>query len=237
MKKSVTISWSGGKDSALSLHQIQATGNVNISGLHTVINSETRRVGMHGIHESLIDKQAEAIGLPITKLYLEPSETHAAYKKLMDDFYRKCACEGINGVVFGDIFLEDLKTFREELLAATGLQAIFPLWKHDTDLIIRTFLDKGFKTLICAADAKHFSENQVGKTIDLEFIQNLSSHVDPCGENGEFHTFVFDGPIFNKALTFQQGKVVKKTYNFQKLNTDGVVEDVQSSFWFQDLLS
>lgn len=236
IKKKVTISWSGGKDSALALFKILQTGEFEITGLHTVINEETKRVGMHGVREELIEAQATSLGLPLTKIYLESSENHSAYKKLTQEFYQQCAAEGIEGVVFGDIFLEDLRQFRESLLRTDRLLGIYPLWQIPTDILINQFIDAGFKTLICSADAKYFSSHQAGKTIDKEFVTSLSSDVDPCGENGEFHTFVYDGPIFNKPIAFRTGEVVKKTYSFQKKNDDGSLQKIESAFWFQDLV-
>jgi uncharacterized protein (TIGR00290 family) len=235
-KKRVTISWSGGKDSAFALYKILQSGEYTVAGLHTIINEETRRVGMHGVREEMMDQQVEAIGLPLTKLYLESSESHQAYNALMTKYYQKCANDKIEGVVFGDIFLEDLKQFRETLLGPAGLEGIYPLWKMDTRGLIHDFLHTGFRTLICAANASLFSEQQLGKTIDQELIDQLPHSVDPCGENGEFHTFIYDGPIFKKALEFKRGETVKRTYSFKKINDQGSTETIDISFWFQDLL-
>jgi hypothetical protein len=129
LKKKVTISWSGGKDSALSLLKILQSGEFEIVHLHTVINEETRRVGLHGVHETLIQAQADAMGLKLVKLYLPSSEDHTAYEKLMLSFYSQCAAEQIDAVVFGDIFLEDLKNYREKMLQVSGVKGIFPLWR------------------------------------------------------------------------------------------------------------
>jgi uncharacterized protein (TIGR00290 family) len=235
-KKKITISWSGGKDSAFALYKILKSGEFEIVNLHTVINEETERVGMHGVHESLIERQASAIGLPLTKLYLASSESHDDYIRLMVDFYAQCANENIHAVVFGDIFLEDLKLFREALLTAAGLQGIYPLWKLDTEMMIRDFTASGFKTLICAANAKYFSERAMGKTIGDDFASSLLPAVDPCGENGEFHTFVYDGPVFKNPVAFQMGEVVQKKYSYQVLNDQGLPEQAETSFWFQDLV-
>jgi uncharacterized protein (TIGR00290 family) len=235
-KRKVTISWSGGKDSAFALYKVLQSGQYDVVGLHIVINEETKRVGMHGVREELIDQQSDSIGLPLTKLYLESSESHEAYNTLMKNYYKQCVNQKIDGVVFGDIFLEDLKQFRENLLASFGLQGIYPLWKMDTMKLINEFMDAGFRTLICAGNAKFFSESQLGKTIDKQWINQLPSSVDPCGENGEFHTLVYDGPIFKRPLERQTGEVVKKNYSFERTNESGNTEIIESSFWFQDLL-
>jgi uncharacterized protein (TIGR00290 family) len=234
-KKKITISWSGGKDSALALYKIMLTGTYDIHGLHTVFNAETRRVGMHGVPEVLVEKQAAMLGLPLTKLYLESSESHAAYTKLMADFYDQCRQENMEGVMFGDIFLEDLKTFREELLKPSGMEGIFPLWKKDTTVLLNDFIQRGFKTVLCSAHAKYFSSEQLGKTIDHHFIGSLSGEVDPCGENGEFHTFVYDGPVFSRPVQFTLGSVVEKKYSYRKVNPDGTAEETETVFLFQDL--
>jgi uncharacterized protein (TIGR00290 family) len=235
-KKKITISWSGGKDSAFALYKILQSDEFEIAGLHTVINEETERVGMHGVNQALIEEQASAIGLPLTKLYLASSESHDAYIRLIADFYSQCASENIHAVVFGDIFLEDLKSFRDALLHVAGLRGIYPVWKMDTGIMIADFISSGFKTLICAANAKHFSEAAMGKTIDHAFINALPEAVDPCGENGEFHTFVYDGPVFKKPVAFSMGEVVKKNYSYQVLNDQGIPEQAETSFLFQDLL-
>jgi uncharacterized protein (TIGR00290 family) len=236
-RKKVTISWSGGKDSALALYKIQLSGDFEVAGLHTVINEETKRVGMHGVREELIEAQAQALNLPLTKIYLERSENHEAYEKLMRTFYDQCAAEKLDGVVFGDIFLEDLRLFREKLLAHSSLQGIFPLWKMDTGILLKDFIHRGFKTVICSANVLHFAAQQVGKTIDEEWILGLPPAIDPCGENGEFHTFLYDGPIFKAPVRFAYGDVVRKTYSYQRVKTDGNIETLETAFWFQDLLS
>jgi uncharacterized protein (TIGR00290 family) len=236
LKKKVTISWSGGKDSAFALFKILASGEYEVVSLHTVIGQETKRVGLHGVREELIELQAESIGIPLVKLYLPDSGDHEAYTSLMRSFYKSCARNGIHGVVFGDIFLEDLKKFREELLRDAGLHPCFPLWKIDTRLLVHDFINANFKTLICSADAALFTSDTVGKTIDHEFLNALPPHVDPCGERGEFHTFVYEGPVFKRSIPVALGEIVRKEYHYQKKNDDGSLDTVTSAFWFQDLL-
>jgi uncharacterized protein (TIGR00290 family) len=234
-KKKVTISWSGGKDSALALHRILRSGEFEICHLHTVIDAGTKRVGLHGVREALIEKQAKALGLKLVKLYLPASNDHHTYEQLMCAFYNQCFNEGIQGVVFGDIFLEDLKNFRERMLRAASLDGIFPLWKEDSRMLINEFISLRFKTMICSANAAFFQSSEVGKIIDLAFINDLPLLVDPCGENGEFHTFVFDGPVFAKPVLLKKGEVVKKDYHYRITLPDGTVQDTDSSFWFQEL--
>jgi uncharacterized protein (TIGR00290 family) len=235
-KPKATVSWSGGKDCAFSLFKILQLASYEIVSLHTTINSETRRVGLHGVREELIQAQADALGLPLDKLYLPASQSNEAYENVMTEYYRQCKSDGIDFVLFGDIFLEDLKQYRQYLLAQSGLQVLYPLWNLSTDQIIRDFLDADFKTLICSANGLFFDATHVGRTIDINFVERLPPNVDACGENGEFHTFVYDGPIFTKPVNLLIGEVVEKEYSFEKL-VDGKTERATSKFWFIDLLS
>ncbi len=234
--KRVTISWSGGKDSALALYRVLRNPAFEVIGLHTVFNAENRRVGLHGIREALIDRQARAIGLPLTKLYLGSSDDHEAYRKLMTDHYAECARENIDGVVFGDIFLEDLKNFRDELLLESGLTGIYPLWKCQSDALLRQFLDAGFKTIICACNQQVLAGGFSGKILTKELMMNFPKEVDVCGENGEFHTFVFDGPIFRERVAFSLGDTVNKTYSYKIRDERGAERTLTSEFLFQELL-
>jgi len=236
-KQKVSISWSGGKDSAFALYKILLSGQYDIVNLHTVIGEDTRRVGLHGVPEELIEEQAVALNLPLKKLYLKTSDNHDEYLALMDSFYCQSKDEGIEAVVFGDIFLEDLKKFREQLLEKSKLLPVFPIWEFDSALIVQDFINVGFKTLLCSANAALFDQQQVGKTIDRTFLESLREGIDPCGENGEFHTFVYDGPIFKRKVEFDLGEIVSRSYSFKKRNEDGSINEITSSFWFQDLLS
>ncbi len=236
-KQKITISWSGGKDSAFALYKILQCNVYDVVSLHTIINEQTRRVGMHGVREELIDQQAACIGIPLRKIYLESSESHAAYETLMRSFYKDCAVEGIYAVAFGDIFLEDLRRYREELLSESALLPIFPLWKIDSTILIHDFINAGFKTLICSANSKFFKRSDLGKTIDHVFVNNLPDGVDSCGENGEFHTLVYDGPIFKKPIALNMGEIVTKHYTNQQRNEDGSLSTFETNFLFQDLLS
>jgi uncharacterized protein (TIGR00290 family) len=212
-----------------------ASGDYDVVSLHTVIDKENHRVGLHGVHESLIELQALKIGAPLVKLYLPASQDHQAYSSLMQSFYKICAADGIEAVMFGDIYLEDLRVFREELLRASGLLPYFPLWKIDSRLLLSDFIGAGFKTLICSANAALFSAQQMGRILDEEFLNELPREIDPCGERGEFHTFVSDGPIFKSHIAVDTGAVVKKTYHYAVTTADGIVEKKEAAFWFQDL--
>jgi uncharacterized protein (TIGR00290 family) len=237
IKKKITISWSGGKDSAFALYRILLSGEYKVIHLHTVFSEDHHRVALHGVHESLIEQQARILKLPLVKLYLPSSENHEAYKELIKSFYRQCAKQGIEAVVFGDIFLEDLRIFRESMLRESGLHGIFPLWKADSKMLMDDFLNSGFKTVVCSANAKYFQKESLGKTIDEFFLKTLPPSVDPCGENGEFHTFVYDGPLFHEPVAHRLGKVISKHYDFNVTSGDGSIERQHTEFFFRELLA
>ena len=237
LKKRVTISWSGGKDSAFALYKIMLSGEYEVVSLHTLINAGTRRVGLHGVHEKILELQAAAIGVPLEKLYLDTSDNHQSFEAVSRHFYTRCVREKIDAVVFGDIFLEDLRQYRETLLANSGLEAIFPLWQIDTRVLIDDFINSGFRTWLCSADARYFTAADMGRSLDLDFIDALPAAVDPCGERGEFHTLVVEGPYFKKKLSLRRGEVIQQGYDFQKKNDDGSLTPARAEFWFQEFLT
>jgi len=235
-KKKVTISWSGGKDSAFALYKILLSGEYEVVSLHTLINAENRRVGMHGVHEEMIETQAQTLGIPLYKIYVTASMDHKAYEGAMHLFYQKSVHDKIEAIVFGDIFLEDLKKYREDLLSGYPFQIVYPLWGIGTTVLIQDFFHAGFKTLICSANKRYFSKDELGKVFDQNFLSKIPSRVDPCGENGEFHTWVYDGPIFRKPLHYTLGDVVEKAYTYKRKNASGIEEALHEAFWIQDIL-
>ncbi len=228
----ISLSWSGGKDSAFALWKLQQDSRYRVVRLHTTFGEETRRVGLHGIHEKLIEQQAEAIGLPLDKIYYPASGDNQAYEKAMNFYLDELETADIQHIGYGDIFLEDLRKYREDQLASRNFNAVFPLWKMDTTLLAAKFIESGFQTIICAADADKIGEDWIGKIFVHEFLKNLPVNVDPCGENGEFHTFCFDGPIYKMPIPFGKGKVVSKSYKFKK--EDGIA--AEKKYWFQEVL-
>ncbi|MCH7400949.1 diphthine--ammonia ligase [Belliella kenyensis] len=230
-KIKISMSWSGGKDSAFALWKLMNDPNIEITRLHTTFGEESRRVGMHGIHESLIEAQADALGLPLDKLYYPACGDNKEYEKAINKYLDELQESGISSIAYGDIFLEDLKTYREDQLAKRNFKALFPLWKDDTKETAYNFISEGFRTLICAADADKIAEKWVGKTFDHDFLNSLTDQVDPCGENGEFHTFCYDGPIFKKTIPITMKGVVSKSYHFK--TAEG--QEVEKKFWFADL--
>ncbi|SNS71675.1 MJ0570-related uncharacterized domain-containing protein [Belliella buryatensis] len=225
------MSWSGGKDSAFALWKLMNDAKFEVVRLHTTFGEENRRVGMHGIHESLLEQQAESIGLPLDKLYYPASGDNTAYETVINKYLDDLKEADIGSIAFGDIFLEDLKIYRENQLTKKNFKAVFPLWNAKTTQTARDFIAAGFQTMICAADADLIAEKWVGKIFNLDFLDNLPSQVDPCGENGEFHTFCYDGPLFKKAIAVNTREVLSKSYHFT--TTEG--KEIEKKFWFADL--
>lgn len=226
------FNWSGGKDSTLALYKTLQNSDFDIRYLLTTFNEEADRISMHGVRRELLLAQAESIGIPTKTVQLPSSSDMKAYERVMNISIQELKAEGIADCIFGDIFLEDLRKYREQKLEEVSISAHFPLWKEDTTDLVHEFVNSGFKTIVVCVDSSKLDESFVGRVIDAQFLADLPEHVDPCGENGEFHTFVFDGPIFSKPIDFQLGEKVLKTY--ESKNQDG--ETISYGFWFQDLI-
>ncbi len=238
MKKTY-FNWSTGKDAALALYYLTSNSEYQVTKLITTVNSDFKRVSMHGLRESLLDAQAESIGIPLQKLYLSGAVSMANYDAAMKDFTEALAAEKYEYSAFGDIFLQDLKEYREDRLEKVGLKAVFPLWMKNTRLLLEELLSLGFKAITVCVNAKLLDASFVGRVIDEAFIEDLPENVDPCGENGEFHTFVFDGPIFKKPVDFVVGEKVLRSYDLSEDDTDNCfTDDVKTwdtRFWYCDL--
>lgn len=234
MKSKALFNWSSGKDSAFALYKILQEEKYDISALLTSINKEFQRISMHGVHVSLLEKQAENLGIPLIKMELPKEPSMEEYRQIMTKTMTGIQAKGVTYSIFGDIFLEDLRKYREDQLNAIGMKAVFPLWKHNTSELIHEFLDLGFKTIVTCVNGSYLDKSFAGRIIDQKFIDDLPENVDPCGENGEFHTFTFDGPIFKKPVQFEIGETVKKTY--PKPKTTSEEQDEEYVFWFCDLL-
>ncbi|ABG59034.1 diphthine--ammonia ligase [Cytophaga hutchinsonii] len=226
--------WSGGKDSAYCLHKVLLEKQFDVCYLLTTVNDTFKRISMHGVRETLLDKQTESIGIPCIKIRIKEG-TNSEYEQLMETTLLKAKEEGITHVIFGDIFLEDLRTYRENNLDKVGLQAVFPLWKMDTGILIRDFIRKKFKTILCCINDGYLDETWAGREIDAVFIAQLPGHVDPCGENGEYHTFCYDGPLFQKAITVSTGEKIYKPLDY---SLDDVCQSTvpTKGFWYCDLI-
>ena len=204
MKKAF-FNWSGGKDSALALHKAQMSSQFQIEFLLTTLNKESDRISMHGVRAELLHQQAESLGIPLRTLQIPSSANMEAYDSIMSNAMEDAKAEGVTTAIYGDIFLEDLKNYREKKLAEVGLEAAFPIWKNPTRELIFKFIDLGFKTIVVAANGQKLDKSFVGEVIDRTFVEELPDDVDVCGENGEFHTFVFDGPNFKFPIAFELG--------------------------------
>jgi uncharacterized protein (TIGR00290 family) len=234
MKRPAFMNWSGGKDSALSLYRVLTRDEFDVRYLFTVVNEAYGRISIHGVREELLDTQAAAIGIPLVKCYLTESPSMEEYEQAMSDALAQFAGEGITAAIFGDIFLEDLRRYREEKLAAAGFTPVFPLWGMNTKKCVEEFINDGFRAVVTSVDARYLDESFTGRWIDTDFIQSLPESVDPCGENGEFHSFVIDGPIFKMPVTFSIGEKVLKKYKNKSENDDSSA--IKTGFWYCDLL-
>lgn len=234
MKPKAIFNWSSGKDSALALYKILKEEKFEVTSLLTSINKEFQRISMHGVHVSLLEKQAESLGFPLIKMELPKEPTMEEYRELMSKTMNDLKSQGITHSIFGDIFLEDLKKYREDQLRSIGVEGVFPLWKINTTDLIREFLDIGFKTIVTCVNETYLDKSFAGRIIDEDFIKDLPENVDVCGENGEFHTFTFNGPLFKNPVEFEIGEIVKKTY--PKPKSDENSEDDEYVFWFCDLI-
>ncbi|WP_034059413.1 Dph6-related ATP pyrophosphatase [Lacinutrix jangbogonensis] len=229
------FNWSSGKDSALALYYLLQDSKYSVEKLVTSVNSHYNRVSMHGLPVSLLKAQTEAIGVPLEIIELPEQPSMADYETIMSKTVNGLKDEQFTHSAFGDIFLEDLKKYREANLAPFNIQTVFPLWKKDTKELIIEFLDLGFKAIIVCANAKYFSEDFVGQTITRALIESLPKGVDACGENGEFHTFCYDGPIFTSPVSFAIGDKIYREYNTPKTE-DSVCDSGKTGFWFCDLI-
>jgi uncharacterized protein (TIGR00290 family) len=231
------FNWSGGKDSALALYHCLQNPELEIKYLVTTVNDAVDRISMHGVRTELLIKQAESIGIPLYQIRLPEMPGMEVYDSVMRKHLEHFRNEGITHSIFGDIFLEDLKKYRDERLAEIDMQGIYPLWKRDSHELINEFLALGFGTVIACTQER--LEQIVGKELTPELILSLPADVDVCGENGEFHTFAFKGPIFSKEIKYKTGERVFKEYKAPENINDSCVTDITklSSFWYCDLLT
>jgi uncharacterized protein (TIGR00290 family) len=215
----IVHSWSGGKDSSLALYELMKNKKWHVQYLLTTITKDYDRVSMHGIRRELMIKQAESIGIKLDVALIPKNSTNAEYEKAMEEKLISYKSKGITRVSFGDIFLEDIRQYRESRLKELNMNCIFPIWGRDTKELSKQIISLGFKAVVCTVDPRKVPKQFVGRQYDEDFLESLPEGVDPCGEHGEFHTFVYDGPIFNKPIKIQ----VK----------DSVLRD---SFYFSDII-
>jgi uncharacterized protein (TIGR00290 family) len=210
MKHKTLMSWSSGKDSAWALHTLRQDPEIELAGLFCTINRQFDRVAMHGVRVELLKKQAASVGLPLQIIELPFPCSNDDYAAIMTQFVEGAKSDGVECFAFGDLFLEDVRRYREEKLLGTGIKPIFPIWGIDTDVLSREMIDSGLKTVITCIDPRLAPEALVGREFDRQFLDALPDTVDPCGENGEFHSFVFDGPMFKEQLEIAVGDIVRR---------------------------
>ncbi|MEJ2277046.1 MAG: diphthine--ammonia ligase [Candidatus Lokiarchaeota archaeon] len=207
MKEKVLFTWSGGKDGALAYYELQKARKYEVIALLTNLVKDNNRTMMHGVQQILLEQQASALGIPIELIFLKNKESNKGYELKMREILTKYKTNGVTTVVFGDIFLEDLRSYREINLSKIGMKALFPLWKKETKQLSNKVINLGFKAIITCVDSEVLDKKFVGREYDLDFLSNLPPNVDPCGENGEFHSFVYDGPIFQEKIAFKKGDI------------------------------
>ena len=210
MTTPILFCWSGGKDSAMALHALLQRADVRVTALLTTVTETYDRISMHGVRRELLVQQAQSIGLPLHEVRIPPQCVNQVYEERMEEAMRVHYDAGVRSVAFGDIFLEDLRAYREKNLARVGMTALFPIWKRDTRELIRTFHAARFRAIAACIDPKVLDRSFAGRELDDSFFRDLPAGVDPCGENGEFHTFVFDGPIFRNPIPVCAGEVLER---------------------------
>jgi uncharacterized protein (TIGR00290 family) len=215
----VLMSWSGGKDSCIALYEIQRARAYRVVALLTTLTRDYDRISMHGVRRVLLERQANSLGVPLHQVLISKDATNEEYEMKMCEAFLVYRERGTESIVFGDLFLEDIRAYREQFLARHNMRGLFPVWKRNTSSFIKRFIELGFKAVVTCVDSNVLDQSFAGRTIDEAFLSSLPSHVDPCGENGEFHSFVFDGPNFSQAVKFSVGETVSR-----------------ESFWFCDLL-
>jgi uncharacterized protein (TIGR00290 family) len=208
--KRVVLAWSSGKDSAWALHLLRQDPEIEVASLFTTLNEQFDRVAMHAVRRELLRLQAEAAGLPLTTVGLPWPCSNEEYERRMAGACARMAAEGVRAIAFGDLFLEDVRAYREKQLSGTGLDPLFPLWQLPTGDLARRMIAAGQKAVVTCVDPKKLPASFAGRDYDLEFLSALPPGVDPCGENGEFHSFVYESPAFRGALAIRRGEVVER---------------------------
>ena len=206
----ILFCWSGGKDSAMALHALLQQKDVRVVALLTTVTEGYERISMHGVRRELLERQAQSIGLPLHEVRIPPQCVNPVYEARMEEALHAHFEKGVRKVAFGDIFLEDLRAYREKNLARIGMTALFPIWKRDTRELAHFFLANRFRAVAVCVDPKVLSPTFAGRELNESFFRDLPPHVDLCGENGEFHTFVFDGPIFQWPVPIRTGEIVHR---------------------------
>jgi len=213
-KRQVLFSWSGGKDSSLALYELKNRQIFDIVVLITTVTSDYDRVSMHGLRTRLLEEQAAYLNIPLQKVLISKNASNDEYEFNFNKVLLKYKGTGITQVVFGDLFLQEIKKYREDLLRKIGMECVFPIWKRDTTKLAKDFINLGFKAITVCVDSNFLGEEFAGREFDEQFLNDLPDGIDPCGENGEFHTFVYDGPIFKQRIDHKLGEIVLRDERF-----------------------
>ncbi|QOR75009.1 MAG: diphthine--ammonia ligase [Thermoflavifilum sp.] len=232
MKEKAFLNWSGGKDAMMAYFTLRASQHLHIAFFLTTCNEAYRRISMHGVRETLLDLQAQSLGVPLKKVWLPEQASMDIYNAAMQQALMELQQEGCTTAVFGDIFLEDLRRYREQQLQTIGMKASFPLWKEDTRDLLKRFVDSGFQAIVVCVNGHRLDRSFAGRIIDHRFIEDLPPDVDPCGENGEFHSFVFDGPLFRFPVAFRKGEIIERQFPAAAEGSTGW----DTVFWYCDLI-
>jgi uncharacterized protein (TIGR00290 family) len=212
------LAWSGGKDSAMALHEVRRAGLYTIERLLTTVTADYDRVCMHGVRTALLERQAAALGLPLDKIYLAANESQEGCDAKMQAYLARCRQQGTETVVFGDLFLEEVRQYRERNLSRVDMRAVFPLWQKDTKALAQAFIQTGFQAIITCVDLNALAPAFAGRDYDAAFLADLPAAVDPCGERGEFHSFVYGGPLFRAPISFTRGCTIVREERFAYLD-------------------
>ena len=213
-KPKALMCWSSGKDSGMTLHTVREAGEYEVVSLLTTVTQDYDRISMHGVRRTLLEQQAASIGLPLSQVILHAGASNEDYETAMEQTLLAFKAQGVQHVIFGDIFLEDLRKYREDNLARAGMTGVFPIWKRDTADMAREFIAKGFEAVVTCVDTQALDGSFSGRRIDESFLADLPESVDPCGENGEFHSFVANGPIFKNRISYEIGEKVLRDDRF-----------------------
>jgi len=206
--KKLLFCWSGGKDSAMALYEILKNNDYEVVSLLTTITQDYDRISLHGVRRILVERQAKSLSTPLHKVFIPKTCTNEIYAAKMTKALNHFKQQGVEDVAFGDIFLEDVRKYREENLAKLKMKAVFPNWGRNSTELVRSFIALGFKAVVSCIDTKVLDKRFLGRQLDKEFINELTRDIDPSGENGEFHSFVYDGPIFKEKIGYKRGESV-----------------------------
>jgi len=210
MKKKTLLSWSSGKDSAWALHALRQQHDIEVVGLFCTFNKKFGRGAMHAVRNELIRQQAESIGLPLELIPIPDPCSDSEYKSIMGNFIEQLKSQEIDSIAFGDLFLEEIRSYREDSLAESGINPLFPLWGMETNELSKEMVNSGLRAKITCVDPKFLSMDFAGHEYDNTFLEQIPAGVDPCGENGEFHSFVYDGPMFERKVNIRVGETITR---------------------------